>query len=71
MKDAVREFPVRRIVVQEMITVQRKASRALEGSCNACNACTSSVGDTVTRVDLRGMSFRLCSACRTILKKAL
>lgn len=67
MKDAVREFRVRRIVVQEMITVQRKGSRALEGSCNAC---TSSVGDTVTRVDLRGMSFRLCSACRTILKKA-
>lgn len=69
MKDAVTtEIPVGAIRVQETIRVTKRASRQLFGSCNAC---TNRDGDTVTNIDLRGMSFRLCNGCRVILKKAL
>lgn len=69
MKDAVTtEIPAGAIRVQEVIKVTKRADRLLYGSCNAC---TDRVGDTVTNVDLRGTSFRLCDPCRKILKAAL
>ena len=69
MKSAVTvEIPIGVICVQETIKVTHNAPRAMYGSCNAC---TSREGATVTNIDLRGLSFRLCDPCRKILKKAL
>lgn len=69
MKDAVvTEIPVGAIRVQEVVRVTKRADRLTYGSCNAC---TNRDCDTVTNVDLRGMSFRLCDPCRKVLKKAL
>jgi hypothetical protein len=62
------EIPVGVIHVQETIKVTRNAPRMMYGSCNAC---TNREGNTVTNIDLRGMSFRLCDGCRKSLKKAL
>ena len=61
-------IPVGAFRVQEKITVSTNVPREQYGSCNAC---TNREGDTVTNVDLRGMSFRLCDPCRRILKNAL
>ena len=60
--------PDAKVSVNEAIKVQHGLDRAWQGSCNAC---TTRDYDTVTNVDLRGVSFRLCDPCRKILKAAL
>jgi hypothetical protein len=60
------------IGVNETMQVTKGLYRRLEGSCNACATTVSSEQhETVTRVELRGLNFRLCPPCATQLKLAL
>lgn len=62
------------IRVNEIIKV-KGGRRAYLGSCNACAVGQYEVGqagdDLVTEVQLRGLNFRLCCACRNQLKEML
>lgn len=56
----------------EVIEARKGLDRRHAGSCNACTPFTQ-VEDytTVTEVQLRGLTFRLCPACGHKLKLAL
>lgn len=55
------------------ITVTPNQDRLMAGSCNACTDVSRdrNAYETVTEVDLRGLSFRLCDRCRVKLKELL
>jgi hypothetical protein len=50
------------------MSVEPNQPRTHQGSCNAC---TERKEEHVTVVHLRGLSFRLCCACRIKLKELL
>lgn len=72
MKNAINTPLPGRVELNEQIQVHKKVDRKIHGSCNACTSFTQLIEyDTVTEVHLRGMSFRLCPACRKTLKGLL
>lgn len=58
--------------LNEEIHVSKDVDRAINGSCNACTPFTQAMEyQVVTKVELRGLTFRLCPACKAKLKLAL
>lgn len=60
------------VSLNEAIAVSKDIDRRHAGSCNGCTSSTqASEYETVTEVQLRGLSFRLCPVCARTLKLAL
>lgn len=58
--------------VNETTSLVKDLPSASAGSCNACPSIKPPVPyDTVTEVNMRGLTFRLCPTCANSLKLAL